>query len=216
MTYRLTIKERIESHIISKDNCWITDYNLDSTGRPRIAINEKNCILARVVCEIYKDSFTKDHVVCHSCNNLLCINPDHLYHGKNKRNQTISSSKSGPKLNEAGVRQIRNLLIEGQLKIKQIADMFDVSSPMIRVINNGKAWTRVEGIGSKIRTRRKSNGKLNEAQVIEIRDFLIKGILTFNQIGEIFGVSHVTIRRIDKGETWTHVEGIGSKIRTKK
>ena len=154
MTYRLTLKERIESHIISKDNCWITDYSLDSTGRPRIAINEKNCILARVVCEIYKDNFIEGQLVRHRCGNLLCINPDHLYSGKNKRNQTINSSKSGSKLNEVEVRQIRNLLIEGQLTMKQIANMFDVSLQMIRVINNGKAWTHVEGIGSKIRTKK--------------------------------------------------------------
>ena len=66
------------------------------------------------------------------------------------------------------------------------------------------------------KSKKKGNVKLNETQVIKIRDFLIEGILTFNQIAEMFGVSHGTIRRIDKGEIWVHVEGIGSKIRPKK
>ena len=213
--YGLTIKERIESHIISRDNCWITDYTIDVAGRPRIVINKKNWILARVVYELYKNDLLGNRSVCHRCDNLLCVNPDHLYIGKNRRNETTNSSKSGSKLNEFEVREIRDLLVEGKLTFKQIAVMFDISFQMVRVINDGEAWTQIEGIGSKIRTRQKGNVKLDETQVMIIRDLLVEGKLTFNQIGEMFGVSHWTIRHIDNGKIWTHVEGIGSKIRTK-
>jgi hypothetical protein len=78
-TPKLTVKERIESHIISRDNCWITDYKTDSHGRPRIMIDKKSCKLARVVYEIYKDDILGDQLVCHRCDNLLCINPDQKY-----------------------------------------------------------------------------------------------------------------------------------------
>lgn len=214
-THGLTIKERIQAHIISKDGCWITNYKIDHAGRPSIVINKKTCILARVVYEIYKDDFLGNQSVCHRCDNLLCVNPEHLYIGKNRRNQTTNSSKSGAKLNEVEVRQIRDLLTEGKLTLKQIGNMFGVSYQMIRLINNGEAWTHIEGIGSKIRTRKTGNVKLNETQVMKIRDCLVEGRLTFNQIGEMFGVSHWTIRLIDKGKIWTHVEGIGKTIKKK-
>ncbi len=107
------------------------------------------------------------------------------------------------------------MLAEGILTFKQIAEMFDVSFQMIRVINDGEAWTDIEGVGSKIRTRKRGNVKLNETQVVEIRDLLVNRKLTFKQIAEMFDVSVFTIYSINKGKIWTHVEGIGSRIRTK-
>jgi DNA-binding XRE family transcriptional regulator len=197
-TSKLTIKERIESHIISKDNCWITDYKPDFAGRPRIMIDGKFCILARVVYKIYKDDLPRNRFVCHRCDNLLCINPDHLYLGKNRRNQTTNSATSGSKLSEVEVKQIRGLLVEGKLTFKQIAKMFGVSCQTIRLINNGESWTQVEGIGLKIKTKRTGSIKLDNTKVAEIRDLLAKEKFTMKQIGEIFNVSPQTIGLINK------------------
>jgi hypothetical protein len=158
----LTIKERIQAHIISKDGCWITNYRIDSKGRPQITINGKSFTLTRVVYELYKEDSPKNLFVCHSCANLLCINPDHLYTG--------TSAENGRNLKR------RNLQPKGS---------------------------------------RAGNSKLNETQVMKIRDLLIQGKLTFGQIGEMFGVSFQNIRSINDGRTWTHVEGIGSKIKRK-
>lgn len=130
-----------------------------------------------------------------------------------------TTRRGGAKLDEAQVTQIRDLLIEGRLTYKQIAEMFGVSFANIRVINAGKIWAHVEGIGSKIRVMKKKgegDADLDEAQVMKIKDLLIEGRLTMKEIGAMFGVSFHIIRLINNGEIWTHVEGIGLKIRTKK
>ncbi|MGL5878544.1 MAG: hypothetical protein ACRC2V_12310 [Xenococcaceae cyanobacterium] len=118
-------------------------------------------------------------------------------------------------LDESQVMKIRDLLIEGKLAMKEIGAMFGVSFRIIRLINEGEIWTHVEGIGSKIKTHNLGNAKLNEDQVMKIRDLLLEGSLTLKEIGKKFGVSHQTISGINEGQVWTNVEGIGSKIKTR-
>lgn len=121
-------------------------------------------------------------------------------------------TRSAAKLTEDQVIEIRDLLVEGKLTYRQIAEMFRVTEPTIYNINKGKTWDHIEGLGAKIRART-SCGKLDEAQVLKIRDLLLEGILTYKQIAEMFGISVANIRVINAGKTWTHVEGMGSRIR---
>lgn len=122
---------------------------------------------------------------------------------------------SKTKLDENQVVKIRDLLIERKLTYRQIAEIFNVSYWTVRNINNGKTWNHVEGIGSKIRKTTRG-AKLDETQVAKIRDLLIEGKLTHQQIAKMFGVSFANIRVINDGKTWNHVEGMGSKLRPMK
>jgi len=55
------------------------------------------------------------------------------------------------------------------------------------------------------RRQRNYNTKLNEAQVLEIRDLAAKG-LSQRDIAERFDVEHTTIHHILTGRTWKHVK----------
>lgn len=50
------------------------------------------------------------------------------------------------------------------------------------------------------------NATLKEEDVIRIKHLLIKGIFTFNEIAEKFGVSRGVIGAISRGRDWRHVE----------
>lgn len=55
------------------------------------------------------------------------------------------------------------------------------------------------------RGERRLNSKLTEEQVREIRNAFANSRTTFTALGNHFGVSRVTIRRIVKRELWAHV-----------
>jgi DNA-binding XRE family transcriptional regulator len=131
----------------------------------------------------------------------------------------IKTKRTGSiKLDNTKVAEIKDLLVEEKFTMKQIGEIFNVSPQTIGLINKSGSSTNIEGVGSRIRGSRQSNNniKLNVDQVKEIRDLLIEGNMTFKEIGEKFGVSSQTIYLINIGKIWTNVEGIGSKLRTKK
>jgi DNA-binding XRE family transcriptional regulator len=154
-----------------------------------------------------------------SCQTIRLINNGESWTQVEGIGLKIKTERIGSiKLDNTKVAEIRNLLIEEKLTMKQIGEIFNVSPQTIGLINKGGSWTNVEGVISRIRGSRQSNNniKLNIDQVKEIRDLLIEGNMTFKEIGERFGVSSQTIYLINIGKIWTNVEGIGSKLRTKK
>ena len=212
MTTRgLTVKQRIELHIISKDGCWITDYKGGKT-RPKIIINGKHHQLSRAAYQAYKGAIPEKMCVCHTCDNGLCINPDHLFLAsqaeniadrQQKNRQAKGSAVGISKLMESQVEEIRDLLAEGKLTTRQIAEKFGVYSSLISSINTGKIWSHVEEIGAKINTRR-VNAKLDESKVKHIKKLLSEG-MSASKIGELYGVGKSTIAAINQNRTWTHV-----------
>jgi len=94
----------------------------------------------------------KDMIVCHSCDNPSCINPDHLFLGTHKNNSDDKISKGrdryaiqtgqkngNSKLTENDVSEIRRLISEG-ITNKKIAEMFNVTQQNISIIKHKKSW----------------------------------------------------------------------------
>jgi hypothetical protein len=152
-TRNLPIRERIELHITSKKDCWITDYRVNTKNQQLITIDGKNFRLTRIAYEVYREKVPKNLSVYHTCNNPYCINPDHLFLGtkaenarntKRKNRQAKGSTISNSKLTEVQVVRIKNLLLEGELTFAEIGKIFCVCAGTIQGINNGRVWTHIE------------------------------------------------------------------------
>jgi|GEM_PF-5620918 len=160
---RLSLQKRIESHIVSKNDCWITNYKICNVGRCKIqaiSINNKNFKLTRIAYEVYKnEEIPKGLCVYHKCQDSLCINPEHLFlgtkveNGLNQRRRNKQAKGSNVKgagksrFTENQVMEIKKLLFEQQLTIPEIAQLFGVSRSTIGNISRGLAWNHIDYAG---------------------------------------------------------------------
>jgi HNH endonuclease len=151
----LPISERISQHIISKENCWITDFSCNSNGYPMMTINRKFKLVSRVMYELHFGSITDKMCVCHKCDNSKCVNPNHLFLGTQKDNMTDMISKGrkastkgslhgNSKLDEEKILEIKKLLAEKNLSQKEIGKKYCVSDTVISLIKNGHLWNHVK------------------------------------------------------------------------
>lgn len=103
----------------------------------------------RVAYKLYKGEPGKLHVL-HSCDNRLCVNPDHLFLGTCKDNMQDKVAKGRQQdqkgelaphavLSEAAVADIRT----GRLKGSEFARLYNVSPQNVCDIQKRRTWTHV-------------------------------------------------------------------------
>lgn len=123
----------------------------DGHNYGQIRINSKNQLVHRLVCElIYGKPLTKLNAL-HSCDNSLCINPDHLRWGsqsenmlekvaKNRHHDTSGENSSHAKLTWVKVAEIRALYGTGEYTHRSLAALFNVTHAVIGKIIRNQGW----------------------------------------------------------------------------
>ena len=125
--------------------CWIcTSYKLNGAGYPcvrRSEIYPGKMTVAKYLYFLYKGSLLRRDLVCHTCNNKLCINPDHLYAGSYSSN-SLDIIKAGGRLGPPSISEERKKKVRKLLKLKEgyatIARETGVSKRSIHRIKYGQ------------------------------------------------------------------------------
>ena len=140
------------SQINKTDTCWLwTGHTTGDYGR--YGIERKKVYAHRYSYTIHKGEIPEGHCVRHTCDETLCVNPDHLLTGtqqdnmndkkeRGRQNPPSGERNSLSKLNNDDVIEIRILRGFG-FTYDELGKMYNVSISSIFNIINNKTWTHI-------------------------------------------------------------------------
>lgn len=168
MTQDLRVRLIATSIVAPENGCmeWMNTRTKDGYGKTKV--KGKTMGAHRAAWIAFRGPIPASLLVCHTCDNPCCINPEHLFLGTPKSNMADKMKKGryrgGPKswhstarrgerhpsakLKDAQVVEIKRLLANGT-SLQVIAPIFGVSESCVRFIHVGKTWNHVPMEGAK-------------------------------------------------------------------
>ena len=136
--------------VLPTNTCWTWIGNYDKkTKLPRILFRKPRTVVlqaTRLSFALFNGVVLRDKLICHTCDNPTCVNPNHLFQGTQADNMKDAVSKgrkgyvgrlnSNAKLTEAQVIAIRNDI----RSTKQIAADFNITQAYVLCIRRGLSW----------------------------------------------------------------------------
>lgn len=151
--YEEKIKERILRNIeIFPSGCWIWKSFKSKSGYAEITWKGEKKRTNRISFEVFKDKIPTGMYVCHTCDNPLCVNPDHLYIGTHQDNiddklkkgrQSKGKEIGRSKLDEEKVNEIRRIAEKEEFSHERIGEIFGVSQSCISRIVKRLTWKHI-------------------------------------------------------------------------
>lgn len=137
------LKQRFFAKVRKTNFCWYWE-GARVAQYGQIKVSNKNVLAHRVSMLIHGKEVPDGLDVLHSCDNPLCVNPDHLFVGDHKANMADKTAKgrAPSKLTAEQVRAIKKALSAGQ-SCNSLAIQFGVVPHTIRDIRDNVTWRQV-------------------------------------------------------------------------
>lgn len=132
--------------------CWTWRGMVNTNGYGRFSLADNHRLAHRVAFEMFIGPVPEGMVVCHSCDNRLCVNPFHLWLGTQADNvqdavrkgrhrvpDTAGERNGNRKLDWEKVAIIRSMVAGGAPKFL-VARAFQVSPSTVGGIVSNKTW----------------------------------------------------------------------------
>ncbi len=141
------------------DLCWEWSGPLDKDGYGRFSWKGKlNAKAHRVAWALENTDGrlpSSSELICHTCDNRKCVNPQHLYLGSPQSNMTDRDNRGRHtpcpgiqngthKLEDQNVRRIKQLYGTGLYSQEQLGERFGVSQSVVSKIVNNRAWRHIQ------------------------------------------------------------------------
>jgi hypothetical protein len=154
------LKKSFEKHVVRTEGCWGWKGSLTKQGYPVMSCRKEigSDRGHRASWIIHKGVIPPGMYICHSCDNPICTNPDHLWVGTYQQNQDDKMKKgrhrwepppikkgeenASSKLKTEDVIKIKTMIKEGY-SLAFIGKQFNVHRKTIGRIKNGTHWNHV-------------------------------------------------------------------------
>lgn len=142
----MTTQDRFTKYVMPEPNtgCWLwVGAMMGKYGC--FSLKNKAVLAHRVSFELYKGPILKNANVCHSCDNPLCVNPEHLWLGTTQQNTRDRHSKQRDARGEShGMAKLTN---DQVIEIKNhkgnhrpMAEKFGITIAVVSIIRRGEGW----------------------------------------------------------------------------
>ena len=137
-------EKRFIRYVEKTDGCWLWKGSINAVGYGVFGYPGQgvSCSAHRASYELFVGDIPSGMLVCHKCDNPICVRPDHLFVGTQRDNMRdmIAKKRCVPrKLSESQVAQIR----ADNRRQWQIAKDFGISPAHVSNIKAGKALAEV-------------------------------------------------------------------------
>jgi hypothetical protein len=138
---------------IEPGGCWIWTGCKAGNGYGAIKINQKQYGAHQMAYLFFRGPLPKGLMVCHHCDNPLCVNPKHLFLGTaldNVRDMYSKGRQNPPRgsagsaiLTEEQVLEIRKLASESGISRSNLAKSFGVKTATIGAVVRRTNWRHI-------------------------------------------------------------------------
>jgi len=137
-------------------------HKLNTKGYLRLGRNGQLVLAHRLVYEYFHGPIPDGFLVCHSCDNPPCLNPEHFFAGTNADNLRDMVEKgraakgekhSQAKLTDEKVLDIRLKYRTGEYTYNELRQEYGIGLTQISNIVNGKQWSHLENNASEASVR---------------------------------------------------------------
>lgn len=154
----IAMRRLMASVAVSPSGCWEWQKKPEPNGYGRTTYRRRRIGSHVLSYQLHRGVIPHGMYVCHTCDNRVCVNPDHLFLGTHQENVDDMVSKGRhfhptgerhgrAKLTESQVTEIKSLCDSGESTQDQIAAMFGVQRTTVSSIACGRNWgylTRVD------------------------------------------------------------------------
>lgn len=143
--------------IDDSDKCWEWQACIHVSGYGQFNTNPDIERAHRVAYKLVVGSIPEGMCVCHTCDNELCVNPNHLWIGTHADNNKDMMRKGrgrwrgvrgeeniNSKLTESNVMEIRRLYGAGNYSQRQLAKRYEVARGTVADVIHRRTWKHIE------------------------------------------------------------------------